>query len=172
MWLAIQGLPEGRDRQGAYRARVWLEATQIGAPGESQTRLSRVVAAHSAFSDLMAALPARWRARALSWAAGAQAHPSRDATLWAAKQLVQRLGWLDEELGVVPALQLTVKVGTELQLGDVRERRRELHAAFVQEAVGLQGVLQAEVAAELVGALRESMEWVWAIRWENERNEA
>jgi hypothetical protein len=88
--------------------------------------------------------------------------------LAAARQIAQRLGWQDEEMGTVPALTLTVKAATDLQLGDVRARRWELHAAFVKEAYDMRGV----APEELVGTLRGSMARVWAIHWENEHKEA
>ena len=84
--------------------------------------------------------------------------------------ILPRLGWRLPEFGAFRLRELTVRLGTQLQLRPCREARDAAHERYIREALGLEP-LQGLPAGALE-ALRGSLCRLWqSLKWENANKE-
>ena len=123
---------------------------------------------------LCASLPPEW----LSQCRVSQPSDVHAAAATIVPMIVSRLGWrlpVPHSAGPgvlgrpVPLVKLTVKAGTQLQLGPTAAARRTQHSAYVGLAMGLPHGTQPSPAA--VRGLASTLSSAWRLKWENAEKE-
>lgn len=169
-----------REWERAERARMGRELADV----PDRTLL------HELLTVVLQAVPAAWRQAVLL--GGAAAAPGgRRANLGGgqlpgmsleqgvdgvARYLMCRLGWDSpchredtEEEHVQSILAYSVRLGTELQLGEVREERWRRWDSYVREARGIEG--GGTVGLPWHQRILDALEDVWGLRWDNRSKE-
>jgi hypothetical protein len=123
------------------------------------------------FQALRTSVPASWwaAAEAVHNSPAAEPRPTPQAALSA---LLEALAWRRPSLAhaggelVVQLSALTVKAGTQLQMGPVEVMRAERHSVFVAAALELPAV-----DSDRVDELRSTLQRAWKLKWENTNKE-
>jgi hypothetical protein len=149
-----------REWEAAERARLGRPLADVVARGVVAELLQRVCAA----------IPPSW----IQQCGGPASQVDYPSLGQVAAKLLGRLGWespfhREWEGKVISVLGYTVKVGTELQLGEVRRDRWARWDAFVREARGLEG--DGTVDYSWHKLILQALKEVWKLKWDNRRKE-
>lgn len=170
---ALEAAPGDRDMDGV-RGAEWL-ATYVGPPANAPMALATPGMALGRIRALAALICPSWLTAAGQGVRAGAAGGGSATAEEAMRIIISRLGWRVGGAGgnstAVPLRKLTVRVATQLQLGEMQRRRQQLKEAYVQEACeGLPGGSQVRAAKLEAFTVGQSRRWA-QVKWEAEHKE-